>query len=92
MKLRICFAFLIGALFITEGYSQKQVLLEEVVALALEHNYDVRISKNVLEAAKTDDDYAFGAFIPQLNGSGSRVWNNNNQKLEFQDAARNNSG
>lgn len=92
MKLRICFAFLIVALFITEGYSQKQVLLEEVVALALEHNYDVRISKNVLEAASTDNDYAFGAFIPQLNGSASRVWNNNNQKLEFQDAARNNSG
>ncbi len=92
MKLRICIAFLISALFITKGNSQKQVLLEEVVALALEHNYDVRISKNVLEAASTDNDYAFGAFIPQLNGSASRVWNNNNQKLEFQDAARNNSG
>ena len=30
--------------------------------------------------------------MPQLNGTASTTWNNNNQKLEFQDASRNNSG
>ncbi|MCW5910268.1 MAG: TolC family protein [Cyclobacteriaceae bacterium] len=77
---------------VTSAYSQKKVLLDEVVALALESGYDVRLSKNAWEAATTDNDFAVGGFLPQLNGAASTTWNNNNQKLEFQDASRNNSG
>lgn len=72
--------------------SQNQVLLEEVIALALESSYDIRLTKNTLEAAVTDNDLAVGVFLPQLNGTASTTWNSNNQKLEFQDATRNNSG
>ena len=74
------------------AYSQKQVLFDEVIALALENGYDVKLSKNALEAATADNNLAIGGYLPQLNGTASTTWNNNNQKLEFQDASRNNSG
>lgn len=74
------------------AYSQKQVLVNEVIALALENGYDVRLSKNALEAVTTDNGFAVGGFLPQLNGAASTTWNDNNQQLEFQDASRNNSG
>jgi outer membrane protein len=91
MKLRIIIALLASSVTFS-AFSQKKILVDEVIALALENGYDVRISKNALEAARTDNGYAVGGFLPQLNGTASTIWNNNNQKLEFQDVSRNNSG
>lgn len=71
---------------------QEQISVEQVVALALEKNYDVRLAKNISESASTDKSYAWGALVPQLNGIGAVVWNDNNQDLQFKDASRNNSG
>ncbi|GIL22781.1 MAG: membrane protein [Bacteroidota bacterium] len=92
MKLSIVAALVAVSSVTFSAYSQNRVLLEEVIALALENGYDVRLSKNALEAASTDNGFAVGGFLPQVNGSASTTWNNNNQKLEFQDASRNNSG
>lgn len=91
MKLRIILA-LVAVSINFSVYSQTRILLDEVIALALEHGYDVRLSKNTLEAAAADNDLAVGVFLPQINGTASATWNNNNQKLEFQDVSRNNSG
>lgn len=74
------------------SFSQEEISLEQVVALALERNYDVLVARNTSEAAKTDNDYAFGAFIPQVNAVGSTVWNSNDQSLRFEDENRNNTG
>lgn len=63
------------------GFAQQEVTLEQVVALALEKNYDVQIAENESQAAATDNDLSWGAFLPQIRATGSRVWNNNNQKL-----------
>ena len=73
-------------------FGQEEVTLEQVVALALEKNYDVRIARNVSESAATDSDYVVGAFLPQISGSASTVWNDNEQNLRFLDESRNNSG
>ncbi len=93
MKLnKITFALLL-ALFSGEMATGQEILsLDRVIGLALENGYDVRLAKNALEAASTDNAFAVGGFLPQLNGIASTTWNNNNQKLEFQDATRNNSG
>ncbi|MFZ5971541.1 MAG: TolC family protein [Bacteroidota bacterium] len=93
MKLnKITFALLI-ALFVGKAATGQEVLsLDRVIGLALENGYDVRLAKNALQAASTDNAFAVGGFLPQLNGIASTTWNNNNQKLEFQDATRNNSG
>lgn len=92
MKLKIIAALVVVSSITLPAFSQKQVLLDEVIALALENGYDVRLSKNALEVVTTDNNFAVGGYLPQLNGNASTTWNNNNQKLEFQDASRNNSG
>ena len=74
------------------SYSQEEISLGQVVALALERNYDVLVARNISEGANIDDAYAFGAFIPQISAVGSTVWNSNDQALRFQDESRNNSG
>ena len=74
------------------SYCQEEISLEQVIGLALERNYDVKLAKNISEAASTDNRYAFGAFVPRLNGTASTLWNSNDQSLEFQDESRNNSG
>src|SRR3989337_2013905 len=74
------------------SFSQEEIPLEQIIALALEKNYDIQVAKNVSEAATTDNQYVFGVFLPQINAVGATVWNNNNQELRFQDETRNNSG
>jgi outer membrane protein len=83
----LCFLFAVRI-----SYCQEEVSLEQVIALALEKNYEVLLAKNVSEGAATDNRYAFGAFLPQIQATGAAVWNSNNQELRFQDETRNNSG
>jgi outer membrane protein len=66
------------------GYAQEQaVTLEQVIALALEKNYDIRVFKNLAISAATDDRLSAGAFFPVINANGSRTWNNNDQEQEL---------
>jgi|JI102314A1RNA_FD_contig_51_64417_length_2462_multi_2_in_0_out_0_2 outer membrane protein len=92
MKLKVIAVLVVVSSITLPAFSQKQVLLDEVIGLALENGYDVRLSKNALEAVTADNLFSVGGYLPQLNGTASTTWNNNNQKLEFQDASRNNSG
>lgn len=62
--------------------AQQEVTLEQAVALALEKNYDVRIVQKESEAAETDNDLAWGGFLPEIRATGGRAWNNNNQELQ----------
>lgn len=64
------------------AFAQQEVTLEQVVAIALEKNYDVRIVEKQSEAAETDNDLAWGAFLPEIRATAGRTWNNNNQKLQ----------
>jgi outer membrane protein TolC len=52
-----------------------EISLEEVVALALEENYDVRLFKNLAESAGADNKYAIGGFFPVINATAARTWN-----------------
>ncbi|MEX2231933.1 MAG: TolC family protein [Cyclobacteriaceae bacterium] len=69
------------------AFGQEEISLEQVVALALEKNYDVQILKKASEAAQTDKSYSWAAFLPQINASGARLWNENDQKLRVRDRA-----
>jgi outer membrane protein TolC len=91
MKVNV-FLALLFLLFVSKTQAQDHISLEEAIALALQKNYDIQLSRNYLESTTTDDSYAWAAFVPQLNAVGSVVWNNNQQELEFQDENRNNSG
>ncbi len=72
--------------------AQEEITVDQAIALALEKNYDIQVAKNTSDAAATDNRYAFGAFLPQVNAIGATVWNSSNQELRFLDESRNNSG
>lgn len=81
MKLRLLIV-VVGSLFIFSKpvWAQEKIELDQIVALALEQNYDVKLYKNYAESASTDDKYSIGVFLPVINGNGSRIWNNSDQK------------
>lgn len=91
MKLKI-FSLAVLFLIFKQSYAQEAISVEQVIGLALEKNYDVQLAKNASTSAATDNAYAVGAFLPQINATGSTVWNRNEQELRFEDATRNNSG
>ncbi|MEP6736047.1 MAG: TolC family protein [Chryseolinea sp.] len=65
-----------------------EVSLEEVIALALEQNYDVRLFKNSATTAATDDKFSIGGLIPVITTNGSRTWNSNDQKQTLADQSK----
>jgi outer membrane protein len=73
----------------TTVLAQEKITVEQVIALAVEHNYDIKISKNVAELSSIDQEYVYGAFLPRVNGTGSMIWNQNNQKVRTLDRETN---
>jgi outer membrane protein len=60
--------------------AQEMITLDQAIGLAVEKNYDILLARNSSSVAETDDQYAFGAYLPQINAVGSKTWNNNNQR------------
>jgi len=76
MKLSLIAGVLLSVSFLFPAHAQDELIsIEEVVALALEQNYDVRLARSVSASAATDDSYAVGAFFPVINAVGTRSWN-----------------
>lgn len=65
----------------------KKLSLEEAVATALEHNYDILLSKNDSAAAALDYSFRNAAFLPRLNANVGTVWNNVDQKQILSDGS-----
>jgi outer membrane protein len=88
--MRLKAAAFFSALFLIGGptIAQEKITLEQVIALALEKNYDIRVSQNTAETARTDKNFSSGAFLPQLNANAAKVWNNNDQRGVFTDTVR----
>lgn len=83
---------LVFCISVHETTAQEKISLDQVIDLALEKNYDVRLARTESETVRTDDAYSWGAFLPQVNAQAGWVWNNNYQQLEFADASRNGEG
>lgn len=90
MKRSLIVIFLVS--FFTSVYSQEVVTLEQAIALAIENNYDVRISNANLKAAATDNNFAYAAFLPQVNAVGNYTVNDTDQEFRFENTANNRSG
>ena len=70
-------------LFSTLANAQQQLTLQDAIGAALKNNYDILLSRNDSTSYALDRYYSFGAFLPQVNGTGAAVWNSNNQQLKF---------
>src|SRR6056300_1408547 len=65
---------------------QGQELLDKqnAVDIALENNYDIKVSNNDLEAAKNSSSIYNSRYLPSVFASGGADYQDNNSKIEFQ--------
>jgi len=73
-------------------FAQEVFTVEQVVALALQNNYDVQLAKNASATASTSEQYSYGVYLPTINATGSTMWNGSRQTNEFADATKNTKG
>ncbi len=84
MKCRF-FGLFLGIFFFL-NLSAQEIKLDEVVQIALQKNYDVRVIQKTSAIASNDNKFAFGAFIPLLNANGSYIKNtNDSHNITFAD-------
>jgi outer membrane protein len=69
-------------------YSQEQLTLEQAIAIALKNNYDIQLVRTDSSVYGTDNELAWGAFLPTLNASVNKVWNQNNQRQQLADGSK----
>src|SRR6478736_4546124 len=84
-RLLLAFILLFSSIFV-----EAQVIsLEEAISTALKNNYNIQLARIDSTSAALDNSYAYAAFIPQINGTLGKTWNNNSQKLQFSDTTKN---
>lgn len=75
------------------GYSfplaaQEIIYPEQVIALALQKNYDILLTRNDSAVAVADYNFSYGGFLPGVNATAEKIWNNNNQLQTFSDGSK----
>jgi outer membrane protein TolC len=84
MNIRIGF-FSVLVLLTCHATAQQRLAVEDVVVIALEKDYNIRLSQNFLESSEADAGNAVGLFIPDLNLNGNRTWTRSNSTQLFAD-------
>src|SRR6476620_10185776 len=64
---------------------QAQVVMtvNDAIAMALQYNYDIRLSRNDSSAAALDYSYRNAVFLPKITATAGNNWTDNNQTQEF---------
>lgn len=68
--------------------AQEIIYPEQVIALALKKNYDILLTRNDSASSATDYHFSYGGFLPQVNATAEKVWNNNDQLQTFSDGSK----
>lgn len=82
----LCFSVFL--FFLQTGYSQEVLTIDDAVSQALKYNYDIETARADSSAYGIDNEYAYAAFLPNLGGSFTRLWNNNNQRQQLPDGTK----
>lgn len=78
------FVSLVFSIFIIHfSLAQQTVTVEEVVAMAIQKNFDIRVAQTTAATQFTDKRFIYGAFLPTLNLSGSHIQNNNSSSTSY---------
>lgn len=85
MRVLTSLILLIAALNV---HSQKTLSIDEAIGTALKNNYDILLVKNDARSAAIDYSYAYAGFLPQLEGTAGKIWNDNNQRQNFIDGRK----
>jgi len=62
---------------------QPIMTVNDAIAMALEYNYDIRLSKNDSSVAALDYSYRNAVFLPRIYANASNNWTDNDQTQEF---------
>lgn len=68
--------------------AQKIMTLEEAIGGALIKNYNIRLARNDSSSFALDNHYSYSAFLPRLNATAGKTWNNNAQKQELSNGTK----
>lgn len=68
--------------------AQRVLSIDEAIGTALKNNYDILLVKNDAASYAVDYNYADAAFLPQLNATAGKIWNDNNQRQDFTDGRK----
>lgn len=75
---------LIGSLLgSTWSLAQTTATLDQTIAAALEHNYDIKIARNNIAIAKTHATIGAAGFLPTVDIAGGYTYSNSNVRTTF---------
>jgi outer membrane protein len=74
-----------GLFSVKPTHAQTVLTLDDAIALALQYNYDIQLSRLDSSAAALDYSYRNAVFLPRINAALGTAWTNNNQRQEFSD-------
>jgi outer membrane protein TolC len=83
--------FVVAAVCLISVISHAQtrpITLNDAIALSLQNNYDIQLSRNDSLLAALDYAYANYSLLPRISASGGLNFNNNNQKQVLADGTK----
>ncbi|MGB5419722.1 TolC family protein [Algibacter sp.] len=84
MNIKLVFLSIVMASQITL-FAQELITPEKAIALALEHNYGIKLANTDVEVAKNNASVLNSGYLPTLNGNAGATYNVNNSFNEFSD-------
>lgn len=76
-------------LFVNRSFSQDTLTVEQAIATALHHNYDILLSKEDSASIAITNRYRDAVFLPTLNASSTVLFNRNNQSTKLSNGTEN---
>lgn len=67
------------------GTAQEKLSKQEAVNIALDHNYDIKVTNNNVEAAKNNSSIYNSGYLPTLSATGGGNYQDKDSENEFQD-------
>lgn len=85
MRLKYIFFLVCSAAVMKAGAQARPLNINEAIAISLQNNYDIQLTRNDSLLAALDYAYANYSLLPRLTANGGLVFNNNNQKQVLAD-------
>ncbi len=67
------------------GTAQEKLSKQDAVNIALDHNYDIKVTNNNVEAAKNNSSIYNSGYLPTLSATGGGIYQDKDSENEFQD-------
>ena len=65
--------------------AQERLSLQDAIARAMEHNFDIRIADVTAQQAEANNTLGNAGLLPNLNGTGGVIVGSSNTHIEFAD-------